>query len=139
MNDAILKTTQELGQLLRESKEFEAMQKEEESALLDQELQGLYREYSLCRQNMQQEEMETEPDHGAIDALQMEIDRLQAELSQSDSLSTLNHAREGFSKLMQEVNSILEATLNPQDELEDSAEGCGPGGCAGCSGCGNSR
>ena len=140
MNDAILKATQELGQLLRESAEFEAMQKQEESALADSDLQGLYREYSLTRQNKQQEEMESEPDHGAIDALDMEITRLEGELSQSSGLNTLNKSREGFNTLMQEVNGVLEATLNPQEESDEFEDGgCGAGGCAGCSGCGPER
>ena len=137
MNDAILKATQELGQLLRESAEFEAMQKQEDLALGDSDLQGLYREYSLTRQNKQGEEMASEPDHGAIDALNMEITRLEEVLSQNSGLATLNKSREGFNQLMQEVNGVLEATLNPQEEFEDG--GCAAGGCAGCSGCGPER
>lgn len=137
MNEAILKATQDLGSLLRESTEFAAMQKQEEAALADTQLQSLYREYSLLRQNMQQEELESEPDHGAMDALRLEISRIEETLSQSDSLATLNKSREGFSHLMQEVNNILENTLNPKEEHEESA--CGSGGCAGCSGCGTTR
>ena len=87
--------------------------------------------------NKQQEEMESEPDHGAIDALNMEITRLEEVLSQNSGLATLNKSREGFNQLMQEVNGVLEATLNPQEEFEDG--GCGAGGCAGCSGCGPER
>ena len=140
MNETILKATQDLGSLLRDSAEFDAMQKQEEIALADSDLQGLYREYSLLRQNMQQEEMESEPDHGAIEALTLEISRLEQTLSQNDSLAVLNKSREGFNRLMQEVNDVLENTLNPKqnsDEFEDG--GCGSGGCAGCSGCGSSR
>lgn len=140
MNEAILKATQDLGSLLRDSAEFEAMQKQEEIALADTDLQGLYREYSLLRQNMQQEELESEPDHGAIDALRLEIDRIEQTLSQSDSLAVLNKSREGFSKMMQEVNDVLENTLNPKEELDEFDDGaCGSGGCAGCSGCGSTR
>ena len=140
MNETILKATQDLGSLLRDSAEFDAMQKQEEIALADSDLQGLYREYSLLRQNMQQEETESEPDHGAIEALTLEIGRLEQTLSQNDSLAVLNKSREGFNRLMQEVNDVLENTLNPKqesDEFEDG--GCGSGGCAGCSGCGSSR
>ena len=140
MNDAILKATQELGFLLRESNEFEALKKQEETTLADSDLQGIYREYALARQNMQEEELQSDPDQGAIDSLLEEISRIEQNLSESDNLALLNKSREGFGQLMQEVNNVLEATLNPQEEADEFDDGgCASGGCAECGGCGSSR
>ena len=138
MNDAILTAAQNLGVLLRESEEFTLMQEKEVDALLDNELQGQYREYALSRQNLQEAEMQPERDEDAIEKLRMEITRLESELSQGETLNALNTARAGFDRLMQQVNSVLEEVLNPRDEEEEAfmGGGCGSsGGCAGCSGC----
>ena len=138
MNDAILTAAQNLGVLLRESEEFTLMQEKEVDALLDNELQGQYREYALSRQNLQEAEMQPERDEDAIEKLRMEITRLESELSQGETLNALNTARASFDRLMQQVNSVLEEVLNPRDEDEEAfmGGGCGSaGGCAGCSGC----
>ncbi len=139
MNDTILAAAQQLGVLLRESEEFTIMQEKEVDALLDNELQGQYREYALARQNLQETEMQPERDEEAIDKFRMEISRLESELSQGETLTALNAARAGFDRLMQEVNTVLEDVLNPKDEEDEyfMGGGCGSsGGCAGCSGCG---
>ena len=138
MNDAILTAAQNLGVLLRESEEFTLMQEKEVDALLDNELQGQYREYALTRQNLQEAEIQPERDEDAIEKLRTEIARLESELSQGETLNALNTARASFDRLMQQVNSVLEEVLNPRDEEEEAfmGGGCGSaGGCAGCSGC----
>ena len=83
MNDAILTAAQNLGVLLRESEEFTLMQEKEVDALLDNELQGQYREYALSRQNLQEAEMQPERDEDAIEKLRMEITRLESELQEA--------------------------------------------------------
>ena len=138
MNDAILTAAQNLGVLLRESEEFTLMQEKEVDALLENELQGQYREYALTRQNLQEAEMQPERDEDAIEKLRMEITRLESELSQGETLNALNTARASFDRLMQQVNSVLEEVLTPRDEAEEAFRGggCGSaGGCAGGSGC----
>ncbi len=140
MNDSIFAAAQKLGQLLRESDEFTAMQEKEVDALLDNELQGQYREYAQARQALQEAQMQPEPDTAAIDTMRMDINKLEMELSQGETLTALNAAREGFDRLMQQVNSVLEDVLNPKDEEDEAAMagGCGSGGgCSSCSGCGS--
>ncbi len=139
MNDAILSAAQQLGILLRESEEFTTMQEREVDALLDNELQGQYREYALARQSLQEAEMQPERDEDSIVQFRMEISRLESELSQGETLISLNTARAGFDRLMQQVNTVLEEVLNPKDEEEEAFMGAGCGtasGCDGCSGCG---
>jgi len=135
MNDAILQAAQNLGNLLRESEEFTAMQEKEVDALLDNELQGQYREYAQARQNLQEAQLQNEQDTGAIEKIRQEITRLESELSQGATLKALTAARGEFQRLMQQVNGVIESILNPQDEEEEAFGGCG-GSCAGCHGCG---
>lgn len=136
MNDAILQAAQNLGNLLRESEEFTAMQQKEVDALLDNDLQGLYREYALARQNLQEAQMQTPPDDTAVDSLRGEVSRLEGELGEDRTLQALTASRNEFERLMQQVNGVLESILNPHDEEEEAFGGCGGGGCAGCHGCG---
>ncbi len=135
MNDAILQAAQNLGNLLRESEEFTAMQQKEVDALLDNDLQGLYREYALARQNLQEAQMQPQPDETAVDSLRSEVSRLEGELGEDRTLQALTASRNGFERLMQQVNGVLESILNPHDEEEEAFGGCG-GSCAGCHGCG---
>lgn len=140
MNQEIVKATLALGELLMNSPEYEAMQQAEAAALNDEALQGEYREYAQMRTQLQELTMQDEPDQEQIITLQDDIERVQVQLQERDTMIALTNARSKFDELMNDVNGLLADILSPEDEDEEDLGGCGSAsGCAGCSGCGSGR
>ena len=140
MNQEIVKATLALGELLMNSPEYEAMQQAEAAALNDEALQGEYREYAQMRTQLQELTMQDEPDQEQIITLQDDIERVQVQLQERDTMIALTDARSKFDELMNDVNGLLADILSPEDEDEEDLGGCGSAsGCAGCSGCGSGR
>lgn len=140
MNQEIVKATLALGELLMNSPEYEAMQQAEAAALNDEALQGEYREYAQMRTQLQELTMQDEPDQEQIITLQDDIERVQVQLQERDTMIALTDTRSKFDELMNDVNGLLADILSPEDEDEEDLGGCGSAsGCAGCSGCGSGR
>ncbi len=132
MNEQIMQAARELGEMIAQSDEYKVMQYAEDAALDDKAMQAQYHAYTQIRQNLQNLLSEENPDHAQIGELSSEVDRLQQELQQADTMQTLQQARQAFAQLMEGVNAQLQAILAPQEE----GSGCPSGGCHGCHGCG---
>jgi cell fate (sporulation/competence/biofilm development) regulator YlbF (YheA/YmcA/DUF963 family) len=130
-NQDIFEKARELGALLRDSDQFVAMRKAEESANGNDTLLSLSQEYESLRSQMQALTIEDEPDYDKIGEVSKAMDEVQAKLNGEPAMKALRVTSEQFSMLMNLVNRELQGVLAPET-LQQSA--CG-GSCASCAGC----
>ncbi len=137
MNQVFLKT-RELGEALLESNEYKAMKAAEDKAMKNADAAMTMGKLVECR-NQIQSMLETDrADSEQLKALSEEMDAYQEHLQSLDDILELNEARDGFSGLIEQVNSVLRFIVTGQmTEDEGAEEGCG-GGCDSCGGgCGH--
>lgn len=130
MNEVFLKT-RELGEAIMRSEEYLNVKKAEEAALKNEEAAEAMGKYLECRQQMEKLLAEGDKDWVRIQALSSEMDDHQARMNMVDDIVRLNQAREAFSNLINQVNSVLRFIVTGEMQSEDS--GC-TGSCATCGG-----
>lgn len=128
--EQILEKARELGEMLAQSEEFTELGQLEEAAMADPDIEALYAQFADIREKQETLEMAEEADGVAADNLQRELDELEEQLSQRPEIKSLESARARFGMLMDQVNRVLQITLEGGE-----ADSCGEGGCAGCQGC----
>lgn len=130
MNEVFLKT-RELGEAIMRSEEYINVKKAEEVALKNAEAAEAMGMYLECRQKVEELLKEGDKDWAKIKQLSDEMDQHQARMNMVDDIIKLNHARDEFSKLINQVNSVLRFIVT--GEMQSEEGGC-TGSCATCGG-----
>lgn len=135
MNQVFLKT-RELGEALLNSTEFQEMKTAEERATQNAEAALNMGRLVECRNNIQSLLENENPDSEQLKVLSEEMDAYQDRLQSIDDILALSEAREKFSALIEQVNSVLRFIVTGDMTQGD---GCS-GSCSSCAGgCGSKQ
>ncbi|MEA4899457.1 YlbF family regulator [Bacillota bacterium Meth-B3] len=137
MNQVFLKT-RELGEALLLSSEFQQMKEAEAVAMKNPEAALNMGRFIECRNRIQELLEQENADSEQLKALSEQMDAYQEKLQSLPDIAKLNEARESFSNLIEQVNSVLRfiVTGEMNDQSESEGDGCG-GSCGSCGGCGH--
>lgn len=130
MNEVFQKT-RELGEALMATEEYLAMKAAEEKAMQNAEAAKTMGKFIEQKQRMEELLAQSSPDYTLLKQLSTEIDELQARLQLIDDIAALTSARENFSQLINQVNSVLRFIIT--GEMENEGDDC-TGNCRACSG-----
>lgn len=132
MNEVFAKT-RELGEAIMRSEEYLNVKKAEEIALKNSEAAEAMGKYLECRQQVEKLLAEGDKDWARIKQLSEEMDAHQARMNMVDDIVNLNHARDEFTKLINQVNSVLRFIVTGEMQSEEDDSGC-TGSCSTCGG-----
>ncbi|MBR4236724.1 MAG: YlbF family regulator [Clostridia bacterium] len=131
MNEVFAKT-RELGEALLRSDEFKAVKDAENKAMSDPEAAQIVGRFIELRSDMEKAMSEGEKDWVKIGNLSSEIDTCREKMNGIEVLNDLDSAREAFSELINQINSVLRFIVTGD---MTPGEGACSGSCATCSGC----
>ncbi len=131
MNEVFAKT-RELGEALLRSDEFKAVKDAENKAMSDPEAAQIVGRFIELRSDMEKAMSEGEKDWVKIGNLSSEIDTCREKMNGIEVLNELDSAREAFSELINQINSVLRFIVTGD---MTPGEGACSGSCATCSGC----
>lgn len=131
MNE-VFKRTRLLGEALLESEEYKAVKAAETKAMASKEAAELVGKFIEKRSEMEQIMRSGEKDWAKVQRLTEEIDELKHAMDENEDLIALDRARDTFSDLINQINSVLHFIVS--GETDSGEEGCS-GNCAGCGGC----
>ena len=131
MNDVFLKT-RELGEALLHSDEYKAVKQAEDRAMANQEASEAVGRYLELRGKMEEMMSAQTKDWDEVRRVTEEIDECKQKMDAIDDLNTLNEARDRFSELINQINSVLRFIVT--GEMSADEGGCS-GSCSTCGGC----
>ncbi|MBQ3079031.1 MAG: YlbF family regulator [Clostridia bacterium] len=130
MNEVFLKT-RELGEAIMRSEEYKKMKEAENIAMKNEEAANTMGKYLEYRSQVEQMMASGDKDWAKVQMLNDKMTECQERMNMLDDIVNLNQAREGFSNLINQVNSVLRFIVT--GEMEED-EGC-TGSCETCAGC----
>ena len=131
MNEVFAKT-RELGEALLRSEEYKAVKDAENKAMSNPEAAQIVGRFIELRADMEKAMSEGEKDWVKIGSLSSEIDSCREKMNGIEVLNELDSAREAFSELINQINSVLRFIVT--GDMTPGEGACG-GSCATCSGC----
>lgn len=134
----IIKTTKDLGRLIQSSDEFKALQKAKEANDQDKELQEEIEAFNQKKLEVNQAMNAKEKDAQKLNNLNSELRALYENIMKSPSMIAYNNASQAMTSIMNQVNSILQMSLNGEDPDTfdpNAACGCSASDCSSCAGC----
>ena len=131
MNE-VFEKTRELGEALLRSEEYTAVKKAEEAAMQNEAAAEVVGKFLEARRQMEQMMAENDKDWFKVKQLTDEIDGYRMQMDAIEDLKKLDKARETFSELINQINTLLRFIVTGQ--MSDEDEGCS-GSCESCSGC----
>lgn len=132
MND-VFEKARALGEALLASEEYAAMRAAEDAASADSGVLEKMNAYVDKKSKVEEALANEAPDRALLAQYSGEMQALQAELNAMPLVAALNHARQGFTDMMKQVNQVIEFTLT--GNMKEESAGCAGGDCSGCSGC----
>ena len=128
----VIEKARMLGEAIRDSAEYKEMQLREAEAETDPAANALKQQIREMNIEYQKtlERLET-ADMSVLEAMQGEMDASKKVLAELPSIRARDAARMQFSRLMEQVNNVMQYIL--YGEIS-STSGCG-GNCSGCAGC----
>ncbi|RPF42665.1 YlbF family regulator [Thermodesulfitimonas autotrophica] len=121
---SVLVKALELGTALSQCEELRNLREAEQAMFADSEARALIEEFHQCRQELEFARvrgMQPGPE------LQQAIGSVQARMGANPLVRRFFEAQEQFSRILQEINQILNHAISGQG-------GCEPGGCSACGG-----
>ncbi len=131
MNEVFLRTRL-LGEALLESDEFKAVKQAEQKAMANQEAAQTVGRFIELRNEMDEIMRADSKDWVRVQKLTEEIDECKRAMDENEDLVELDRARNTFSELINQINSVLHFIVTGEMETEDSS--CS-GDCTACGGC----
>ena len=120
-----------LGEAIVASEEYKNMQITESAAMSDPAVADAMARYMELKNTLGEVMCQPDADANLISQYGREMDEIQQALSAMPAVDAMTTARQQFSELMNQVNSVLEYIIT--GELPQQG-GCS-GNCSGCSGC----
>ena len=120
-----------LGEAIVASEEYKNMQVTESAAMSDPAVAQAMARYMELKNQLGEVMCRPDADAETISTLGREMDEIQQKLNAMQVVDAMTTARQQFSELMNQVNSVLEFIIT--GELQQGG-GCS-GNCSGCSGC----
>lgn len=120
-----------LGEAIVASEEYKNMQVTESAAMSDPAVADLMARYMEVKNTLGEVMCQPDADANLISKYGQEMDEIQQQLTAMPAVDAMTTARQKFSELMNQVNSVLEYIIT--GELPQQG-GCS-GNCSGCSGC----
>ena len=131
MNE-VFEKTRELGEALLRSEEYKAVKQAENKAMSNQEAAETVGRFLELRKQMEDMMSAAEKDWGKVQTLSDEIDACKQKMDEIEDLRQLDEARDRFSGLINQINSVLRFIVT--GEMSEEDEGC-TGSCSTCGGC----
>ena len=120
-----------LGEAIVASEEYKNMQITESAAMSDPAVADLMARYMEVKNTLGEVMCQPDADANLISQYGQEMDGIQQQLTAMPAVDAMTTARQKFSEMMNQVNSVLEYIIT--GELPQQG-GCS-GNCSGCSGC----
>ena len=120
-----------LGEAIIASDEYKNMQVTESAAMSDPAVADLMARYMEVKNTLGEVMCQPDADANLISQYGQEMDEIQQQLTAMPAVDAMTTARQKFSEMMNQVNSVLEYIIT--GELPQQG-GCS-GNCSGCSGC----
>ena len=120
-----------LGEAIVASEEYKNMQVTESAAMSDPAVADLMARYMEIKNTLGEVMCQPDADANLISKYGQEMDEIQQQLTAMPAVDAMTTARQQFSEMMNQVNSVLEYIIT--GELPQQG-GCS-GNCSGCSGC----
>ena len=120
-----------LGEAIVASDEYKNMQVTESAAMSDPAVADLMARYMEVKNTLGEVMCQPDADANLISQYGQEMDEIQQQLTAMPAVDAMTTARQKFSEMMNQVNSVLEYIIT--GELPQQG-GCS-GNCSGCSGC----
>ena len=120
-----------LGEAIVASDEYKNMQVTESAAMSDPAVADLMARYMEVKNTLGEVMCQPDADANLISQYGQEMDEIQQQLTAMPAVDAMTTARQKFSEMMNQVNSVLEFIIT--GELPQQG-GCS-GNCSGCSGC----
>lgn len=120
-----------LGEAIVASDEYKNMQIAESTAMSDPAVADAMARYLELKNTLGEVMCQPDADADLISKYGQEMDEIQQKLTAMPAVDAMTGARQKFSEMMNQVNSILEYIIT--GELPQQG-GCS-GNCSGCSGC----
>lgn len=126
--DLIMDKAKEIGLLIREDDRVKRLSLAEVAFSSDFSLQKQIKTFNEARNKMFELMNQGIDDKGVIDPLNTEIRKLYEEIMADAVMKEYNSAKEGFEKLLSEVNDVIYYHATGEES------GCNPSKCASCQG-----
>ena len=126
--------TRELGEALMMSEEYKVMKEAEEKAMGNAQAALLMGKLMESRQEVEKMLMQPDCDPEQLRKLSDEMDRLQEQMQAVEDVQKLTEARENFSKLIAQVNKVLQFIVTGEMPEDEEGEGGCTGSCETCGG-----
>ena len=120
-----------LGEAIVASEEYKNMQAAESAAMSDPAVTDAMARYMEVKNTLGEVMCQPDADANLISQYGQEMDEIQQQLTAMPAVDAMTTARQKFSEMMNQVNSVLEYIIT--GELPQQG-GCS-GNCSGCSGC----
>ena len=120
-----------LGEAIVASEEYKNMQITESAAMSDPAVADAMARYMEVKNTLGEVMCQPDADANLISQYGQEMDEIQQQLTAMPAVDAMTTARQKFSEMMNQVNSVLEYIIT--GELPQQG-GCS-GNCSGCSGC----
>lgn len=120
-----------LGEAIVASEEYKNMQITEQAAMSDPEVAASMARYMEVKNALGEAMSQPDCDAETLSKYGKELDEIQQKLNAMPVVDAMTSARQEFSAIMNQVNSVLEYIIT--GELQQGG-GCS-GNCSGCSGC----
>ena len=124
----------ELGLALSNSEEFKRVQAAKAAMDSDPHVQGLMEQYTKKQEQMVTMLQNEDGEGITVSAIAKEIEDIQSELMADPVFIEMMESQNQFANVMNEVNKVISAYINLNEEEESQSSGCS-GDCSGCSGC----
>ncbi len=132
--NAVFEKTRELGDALMQSEEYIAMKAAEETAMANAEAAELMSRYLEHKSRLEEALHSGNPDPDEIARQGEAMETLKRQFQEVPDIMAMNRAREGFDRLINQVNQVLQFIITGEMGDPDSEGGC-TGSCETCPGC----
>lgn len=129
----IFEKTRELGEAIKASEEYIHMKEIEARALKNEDAAMTMGKYLEAKSELEKILQTEHPDAAKMAELSNQMEDAQQRLQMIDDIVQLNQAREGFTNLINQVNSVLRFIVTGKMDTE-AAEGECSGSCSSCGG-----
>ena len=129
--DRVFELTKALGQALKDTAQYEAMRQTERGIFLRPEISQQLERYNLLVDLINAEMERDSPDMNSVAAWSSEQETLGEILQGYQEVYDMMQAKEDFSRLIYQINSMLQYIITGEKPLET----CPSSGCGDCSAC----
>lgn len=125
----VIEKANELGLMLKESAEFERLQKAQDAQMADTEAQLMLMNYNKKRDELVAKAQKLDITKEEMQDIRNEMEQEFAKLNQNANIVEFIEAMQQFNEMMEQVNQIVTSYVYPQQQ-----GGC-DGSCGSCGGC----